>query len=109
MLTIDTIPLCNESRVASLESCAGKLSRTRLQTHDSRLFILSVYAVATAAIAELLKLKPSRRVLLVLGRRIVALFALSTLQNYVISWHISSGTLASCRRVLPARCRRSNL
>ena len=89
MLTIDTIPLCYESRVANLESCTRKISRTRLQTHDSRLFILSVYAVATAAIAELFKLKPSRRVLFVLGRRVVALFALSALQNNVISWHIN--------------------
>ena len=48
-----------------------------------------MYTVATAAIAELFKLKPSWRVLFVLGRRIVALFALSALQNNVISWHIN--------------------
>jgi hypothetical protein len=76
-----------------LESCAGKTPRTRLHSHDSGLFILSVYAVATAAIAELLKLKPSRRVLFILGRCIVALFALSALQNNVISWHINLSCL----------------
>ena len=59
------------------------------------LLVLSVYAVATAAIAELLKLKPSRRVLFVLGRCVVALFALSALQNNVISWHFFPSVVSS--------------
>ena len=46
--------------------------------------------MAAAATAKLLKLKPVWRVLLVFCRHIVALFALSALQNYVISRHKSS-------------------
>jgi hypothetical protein len=45
--------------------------------------------VATATTAKLIKLKPVWRVLFVLRRHVVALFALSALQNYVISWHIT--------------------
>jgi hypothetical protein len=46
--------------------------------------------MATAATAKLFQLKPIRRVLLVLGRDVVTLFALSALQNDVISRHKSS-------------------
>jgi hypothetical protein len=46
--------------------------------------------MAAAAATELLHLKPVRRVLLVLRRHVIALFALGALQNYVISWHITS-------------------
>ena len=89
MLTIDTIPLWRvESGESGIES--QNFSDSQLSTPDSRLFILSVYAVATATTAELFQLQSSRRVLLVLGRRVVALFALSTLQNYIISRHIFS-------------------
>ena len=56
--------------------------------HD--LFIFLVRRMATAATAEFLKLKPVRRVLFILGRDVVTLFALGALQNYVISWHIFS-------------------
>jgi len=45
--------------------------------------------MATAATAKLFKLKPVRRVLFILCRYVVALFALSALQNNVISWHNS--------------------
>jgi hypothetical protein len=44
-------------------------------------------SMAAAAAAELFELQAARRVLLVLGRHVVALFALSALQNDVISWH----------------------
>jgi hypothetical protein len=54
------------------------------------LFILSVQLVLAAATTELTHLKPSRRVLFVLGRHVVALFALRALQNDVISRHKSS-------------------
>ena len=43
-----------------------------------------------AATAELLELKPVRRVLFILGRHVIALFALGALQNNVISRHTSS-------------------
>ena len=46
--------------------------------------------MATAATAKLFKLKPVRRVLFVLCRYVVALFALGALQNNIISWHKSS-------------------
>jgi hypothetical protein len=54
------------------------------------LFVLFMQPVATAATAKLFKLKPVRRVLFVLCRHVITLFALGALQNYVISWHISS-------------------
>jgi hypothetical protein len=54
------------------------------------LFVLSVQGVATATTAELLELEPVRRVLFILGRHVVALFALRALQNDVISRHIYS-------------------
>jgi hypothetical protein len=43
--------------------------------------------VLAAAAAELLELQPVRLGLFVLGRHVIALFALSALQNYVISRH----------------------
>ena len=51
------------------------------------LLVLSVQLVLAAATTEFIELKPIRRVLFILGRDVVALFALSALQNYVISWH----------------------
>ena len=44
-------------------------------------------SVAAAAAAELFELQAARRVLFVLRRYVIALFALSALQNDVISWH----------------------
>ena len=49
--------------------------------------------MAAAATAELFELKPVRRALFVLGRHVVALFALRALQNYVISRHKNSRLL----------------
>src|SRR5439155_869282 len=46
------------------------------------------HPVAAAATAKLFELKPIRRVLFVLGRHVITLFALSALQYNVISWHI---------------------
>jgi hypothetical protein len=46
--------------------------------------------VTAAAAAKFLKLKPVRRVLLILCRHVIALFALGALQNDVISWHKTS-------------------
>ena len=43
--------------------------------------------MATAAATEFFELKPVRRVLLVLRRYVIALFALRALQNNVIPWH----------------------
>jgi hypothetical protein len=45
--------------------------------------------VLAAATAEFTELKPVGRVLFVLGRDVIALFALRALQNYIISWHKS--------------------
>ena len=50
-------------------------------------FILFVQRMAAATATKLLELQPIRRVLLVLRRHVVPLFALSTLQNNVISRH----------------------
>jgi DMSO reductase anchor subunit len=53
--------------------------------NPNRLFIFAVQRVATATTAELFELKPVRRVLFVLGRHVVALFAIRALQNNVVS------------------------
>ena len=57
-------------------------------------------AVTAATTAELIKLKPIRRVLFILGRYVIAFFALRALQNYVISRHKSSRTKCAFHRVL---------
>jgi hypothetical protein len=44
--------------------------------------------VAAAAAAELFEFQAVRRVLLVLRRHVIALFALSALQNNIISRHL---------------------
>jgi hypothetical protein len=54
------------------------------------LLVFSVQTVTAAATTELVHLKPVRRVLFVLGRHVIALFALGALQNNVISRHTSS-------------------
>ena len=54
------------------------------------LFVFSMHSVAAAATAKLFKLKPVGRVLFILCRHVIALFALGALQNNVISWHIFS-------------------
>ena len=51
-----------------------------------RLFMVSVFA-ATAA--ELAKLKPIRRGLLILGRYVVTALTCTTLKNNIIAWHNS--------------------
>jgi len=56
-------------------------------TRNQSLFIFFMQLMATAATAKLFKLKPVWRVLFVLRRYVVALFALGALQNNVISWH----------------------
>ena len=43
--------------------------------------------MAAAATTELVHFQPVRRVLLVLRRHVIPLFALGALQNYVISRH----------------------
>jgi hypothetical protein len=68
MLTVNTIPLWD----------AGDLSaRRHAATFPS--FTFSVKCVASASTTEFLELEPIRRVLFVLGRHVIALFALSTL------------------------------
>jgi hypothetical protein len=47
--------------------------------------MISVFA-ATAA--ELAKLKPVRRGLLILGRYVVSALACTTLKNNIIAWHL---------------------
>ena len=75
----------------------GKFQNSPLSILHSQLLVFSVQAVAAAATAEFVELKPVRRVLLVLRRDVVTLFALGALQNYVISRHTSSLSVVSCR------------
>jgi len=56
-----------------------------------------VQPVLAAAAAKFIKLKPVRRVLFILCRHVIALFALGALQNYVISWHKSSLSVTGCQ------------
>ena len=51
------------------------------------LLILFMQLVLAAAATELFELKPVRRVLFILGRDVVTLFALGALQNYIVSRH----------------------
>jgi hypothetical protein len=51
--------------------------------------------MAAAAAAELFEFQPLGRGFLVLRRYVVALFAFSALQNYVISWHYFNLFLSS--------------
>ena len=86
MLTIDTIPLFrswiwNVDRKDRFRSAFWSISAIR------DLFIFLVRRMTTAATAEFFKLKPVRRVLFILGRYVVTLFALGALQNYIVSRH----------------------
>jgi hypothetical protein len=68
-----------------------------------------MHTVAAAATAKFLKLKPVRRVLFILCRHVVALFALRALQNYVISRHKSSNVRVTPLGVLFQRLNASLL
>jgi len=68
----------------TMQNCLSILHCALCTVH---LFIFSVQLVLAAATAELTHLKPVRRVLFVLGRHVVALFALRALQNDVIPRH----------------------
>ncbi len=83
MLTIDTIPLC---RISNDEYRIENFVHSIFDIQNS-LFILSMQLVLAAATAELAEFKPVWRVLLVLSRHVIALFALSALQYNVISCH----------------------
>ena len=50
-----------------------------------RLFMISVFAATATELAEL---KPIRRGLFILGRYVVAAFAINTLKNNIIAWHL---------------------
>ncbi len=82
MLTIDTIPL---NRIQNNEY---RVLNSIFYIRNS-LFVLSMHAVAATATAKLFELQPVRRVLFVLCRHVITLFALGTLQNNIISWHKS--------------------
>jgi hypothetical protein len=58
-----------------------------LRLPHSALFVLSVQLMLAAATTELVELQAARCVLFVLGRHVIALFALRALQNDVISRH----------------------
>lgn len=45
-------------------------------------------SVFPATATELAKLKPIRRGLFILGRYVVAAFAINTLKNNIIAWHL---------------------
>jgi hypothetical protein len=68
----------------------GKLrmeNYSQFSIFSSQLLIFLVQLMLAASPAELFELKPVRLVLFVLGRHVIALFALGALQNNVISRH----------------------
>ena len=85
MLTIDTIPLSECEFRISNDEFRFVIRYSLFDIHH--LFVLFMQTVAAAAAAKLAKLKPVRRVLFVFRRHVVPLFALSALQNYIISRH----------------------
>ena len=92
MLTIDTIPLCPFwiwDFGFWIEEFKSEIRNPHSQIGS---FVFFVQRMAAAATAELFELKPVRRALFVLGRHVVALFALRALQNNVISRHNTSCT-----------------
>jgi hypothetical protein len=56
------------------------------------LFVFFMQLMATTATAKLFQLQSSRRIFFIFRRYVIALFALSALQNYVISRHYFSLT-----------------
>ncbi len=87
MLTIDTIPLYALRVASSLSYECFLYSTNSTNTTNPQLLILAMQAVAAAATAEFIQLKPVRRVLFILRRHVIPLFALGALQNDVISRH----------------------
>ena len=87
MLTIDTIPLW---RLRIVEF-GLQIYKSEFRNHKSEiLFAFPVHRMAATATAEFFEFQAVRRVLLVLCRHVITLFALGALQNYVISRHITS-------------------
>ena len=113
MLTVDTIPLC-ALPISNFRLPISKAYRMlSIGTWQSSvryaLLRFFVIRVLTAAPAELLKLQTVRSCLLVLGRYVIAAFAITALQHNIIAWHISFpiGTHASSVLLGYARLRRA--
>ena len=92
MLTIDTIPLYVNFRFRfAILDCKGipmvSIQNLKSKIQNRSLLILFMHPVAAAAATVFFKFKPVRRVLFVFCRHVIPLFALSALQNYVISRH----------------------
>ena len=77
MLTVDTIPLCRFGIV----NFGFRIFQSSILNPKSEIGLLafSVRGVTATATAELFELKPVRRALFVLGRHVIALFALRAL------------------------------
>lgn len=99
MLTIDTIPLRRFFDFSFWRLCipgnAPENPDERITKIENRLFVFAMHSVRTTATAELLEFEPIRRRLLVLGRHVVAFFALCALQNDVIPWHKTMSSLTT--------------
>ena len=66
------------------------IQNLKSKIQNRSLLILFMHPVAAAAATVFFKFKPVRRVLFVFCRHVIPLFALSALQNYVISRHLSN-------------------
>ncbi len=87
MLTIDTIPLYINGKLKVENEKLSPILHSQFSILT--LLVLFMQPMAAAATAEFFELKPPRRVLFVLCRHVVTLFALGALQNNVISRHKS--------------------
>jgi hypothetical protein len=56
--------------------------------------MVSVFAATATELAEL---KPIRRGLFILGRYVVAAFAINTLKNNIIAWHLFLFPISDCQ------------
>ena len=97
MLTIDTIPL---SKMMIYECRMMNIGIHHSSFTIQHLFVLAVQTVTAAATTELIKLEPVRRVLFVLCRHVVALFALRALQNNIVSSAFRHKSLSSQKPVV---------
>ena len=92
MLTVDTIPLRQKYEGGRMKDEQPSALKDRMILSSFilpplsllRFLMISVFA-ATAA--ELAKLKPVRRGLLILGRYVVSALACTTLKNNIVAWH----------------------
>ena len=90
VLTVDTIPL-QSLPIANLRLPIDSFVKRQSEIgnwQSAMLLGFLMISVFAATATELAELKPIRRGLFILGRYVVAAFALTTLKNNIIAWHL---------------------